>query len=88
MFERVFEFVAAAADVFFGGVERERVVGFYGVAGFARGLGVDADLAGDDGAFGAFAAFAQAAFNQGLIQSGHGFLFRDKCETYKRLALV
>ena len=72
MFERVFEFVAAAADVFFAGVEREGVIGPDRVAGFAGGPGVDADLAGEDGAFGLFAAFAKAAFNQRLIEAGHG----------------
>ena len=72
MLERVFEFVAAAADVFFAGLEREGVIGFDRVTGFKGGLGVDADLAGEDGAFGFFAAFAKAAFNQRLIEAGHG----------------
>jgi hypothetical protein len=36
-----------------------------------RGLGVDADLAGKNGAFGAFAAFTKAAFNQGLVEASH-----------------
>jgi hypothetical protein len=34
-------------------------------------LGVDADLSGEDGALGAFAAFAKAAFNQGLVEANH-----------------
>ena len=71
MSQRVFELVAAAADVFFAGVEGEGVVRLDGVAGFAGGLGVDADLAGEDGAFGAFAAFAEAAFDQCLIEASH-----------------
>jgi hypothetical protein len=36
-----------------------------------RGLGIDADLSGENGAFGAFAAFAKAAFNQGLVKASH-----------------
>jgi hypothetical protein len=36
-----------------------------------RGLGVDADLSGENGAFGALAAFAKAAFNQGLVEASH-----------------
>ncbi len=67
MFERVFELVAAAADIFLAGVERDGVVGFDGVAGFAGGLGVDADLAGEDGAFGAF-----RGFRKGPVPPGPG----------------
>jgi hypothetical protein len=63
--------VAAAADVFIAGIEGELVVGLDRIAGFAGGLGIDADLSGEDGAFGAFAAFAKAAFNQGLIKASH-----------------
>jgi hypothetical protein len=71
MAQRVFQLVAAAADVFFAGVQREGVIRLDGVAGFAGGLGVDADLSGEDGAFGAFAAFAKAAFNQRLVEANH-----------------
>jgi hypothetical protein len=72
MAQGMFQLVAAAADVFFAGVESDLVTGFDGIAGFVGGLGVDADLAGEDGAFGAFAAFAKAAFNQRLVEASHG----------------
>ena len=72
MNEGVFEFVAAAADVFFRRDQNNFVRGPDGVAGLAGGMAVDADLAGEDGAFGAFAAVAEAAFNERLIKSGHG----------------
>jgi hypothetical protein len=71
MVEGVFQFVAAAADVFVAGLEDKLVIRLDGIAGFAGGLGVDADLSGEDGAFGAFATFAKAAFNQGLIKASH-----------------
>jgi hypothetical protein len=71
MAQGVFQLVAAAADVFFVRVQGDLVIGFDGVAGFVRGLGVDADLAGDNGAFGAFAAFTKAAVNQSLIEASH-----------------
>jgi hypothetical protein len=71
MVQGVFQFVAAAADVFFVRVQSEPIIGFDGVAGFVRGLGVDADLAGNNGAFGAFAAFTKAAFNQCLVEASH-----------------
>jgi hypothetical protein len=71
MVQGVFQFVAAAADVFFARVQGEQIIGFDGVAGFVRGLGVDADLSGENGAFGALAAFAKAAFNQGLVEASH-----------------
>ena len=48
------------------------VAGFDLVAGFARGLAIDANLAGEDATFGFFAAFTKAAFNQGLVESDHG----------------
>jgi hypothetical protein len=71
MAQGVFQFVAAAADVFFVRVQSEPVIGFDGVTGFVRGLGVDADLSGKNGAFGAFAAFTKAAFNQCLVEASH-----------------
>jgi hypothetical protein len=67
----VFQLVAAATDVFIAGIEGKLVTGFDGIAGFAGGLGVDADLSGQNGAFGALAAFAKAAFNQGLVKASH-----------------
>src|SRR5258706_16027514 len=67
----VFEFVAAPADEFLRRVQGQGVAGFDGVAGLARGLGVDADLSGEDGAFGLFTAVAQAAFHQGLVEANH-----------------
>ena len=69
MVQGLFQFVAAAADVFIAGIEGKTVIGLDGIAGFAGGLGVDADLTGEDGAFGAFAAFTKAAFNQGLVKA-------------------
>jgi hypothetical protein len=36
-----------------------------------RPLGIDANLSGEDGAFGAFAAFAKAAINQSLVEASH-----------------
>ncbi len=72
MFERVFELVTAAADVFFAGVEVKLVIRLDRIAGLAGGLGVHADLPGEDGAFGALAAFAKAAFHQCLVEANHG----------------
>ena len=71
MAQGVFQFVAATADVFLVRIQGEPVIGFNGVAGFVCGLGIDADLSGENGAFGAFAAFAKAAFNQGLVKASH-----------------
>jgi hypothetical protein len=76
MDQGVFQLVPAAADVFFPGIEGERVGGFDRVAGLACGLKVDADLAGEDKAFGLFAAFTKAAFNQGMVESDHGWYRR------------
>ena len=67
----MFELVPAAADEFFRRVQANFVPGFYGITGLARGLGIDADLSGEDGSFGAFAAFAEAAFNQRLVEANH-----------------
>ena len=88
MVEGVFQLVAAAADVFITGIKGKLVIGLDGIAGFAGALGVDADLSGENGAFGALAAFAKAAFNQGLIKAkscgsifnthvGGNFVFTD-----------
>ena len=71
MRQRVFQLVAAAADKFFRRVHGEFVGGPDAVAGFARGLAVDADLAGQHEPFGLLAAVAKAGFNEGLIKSGH-----------------
>jgi hypothetical protein len=71
MIQGMFQFVAAAADVFIAGIKGKLVIRLDGIAGFADGLGVDADLSGEDGAFGALAAFAKAAFNQGLVKASH-----------------
>ena len=71
LMKSVFEFVAAAADVFFPGFEFDAVVGLDDVARFARGLAVDSYEAGHDGAFGFFTGFAQAAFDESLIEAGH-----------------
>ena len=71
MAQGVFQFVAAAADVFIADIEGKLVIGFDGIAGFVGGLGVDADLSGENGAFGAFAAFTKAAFNQCLVEANH-----------------
>ncbi len=67
----MFQLVAAAADKFFRRVEREFVAGLDMVAGFVRGLAVDADLTGENEPLGAFAAFTKAGFNESLIKSGH-----------------
>jgi hypothetical protein len=71
MVQGLFQLVAATADVFIAGIEGNLVVGLDGIAGFAGGLGIDADLSGNNGAFGAFAAFAKAAFNQSLVKASH-----------------
>lgn len=69
--ESVFELVTAPADVFFRSNQPELIAGFDRVAGFGGEVVVDPDLAGHDGAFGFFAAFAQAAIHQFLIQATH-----------------
>ena len=74
MFERVFELVPAPADEFFRRVQRNFVSGFDGIARLARGLGIDANLPGEDGALGLFAAFTKAAFNQRLVEANHGII--------------
>jgi hypothetical protein len=71
MIQCVFEFVAAAADEFFTGIQRERIFRFDGVARLVGELIVDADLACEDKAFSAFAAVAKAAFDQRLIEASH-----------------
>jgi hypothetical protein len=71
MAQGVFQLVAAAADVFLVRVQGKPVIGLDGVAGFVGGLGVDADLSGNNGAFGTFAAFTKAAFNQCLVEASH-----------------
>jgi hypothetical protein len=85
----VFEFVATAAGKFVRRVEREFVAGFDRIARLARGLGIDTDLPGEDGALGLFAAFAKAAFNHCLVETDH---FPQKIirnsRRHKRLPLV
>jgi hypothetical protein len=71
MVQGLFQLVSAAAYIFIAGIQGKTVIGFDGIAGFAGGLVVDADLSGENGAFGAFTAFAKAAFNQGLVKASH-----------------
>jgi hypothetical protein len=71
MLEGVFEFVAAATDVFLRRGERELIRGGDGIARFPGGVAVDERLAGHDGALGLFAAFTNAAIDQGLINPNH-----------------
>jgi hypothetical protein len=71
MAEGVFQLVAATAGVFFGSRQFQRVIRSHIVAGLVRPLGIDANLSGEDGAFGAFAAFAKAAINQSLVEASH-----------------
>ncbi len=66
----MFQLVASAAHIALWNGQFQRVVRAHGIAGFARRLFVDADLAGEDGAFGLFPACTQAASDQGLIQAG------------------
>ena len=75
MFQRVFEFVAAATDEFIHGIEREFVRRLDAVARLAGGLAVDANLPGENEALGFFTAVAQAAFDESLIEAGHGSVF-------------
>jgi hypothetical protein len=80
----MFQFVAATADVFFARDQGELVIGFDGVTRFVRGLVVDADLAGKNGAFGAFAAFTKAAFNQCLVEASHEW----RCGNLAKAAVI
>ena len=57
----------AAADEFFRRIHGEDVGGADAIAGFAGGLAVHADGAGEDEAFGLFAAGAEGAFDESLI---------------------
>ena len=72
MIQRVFELVAAAADKFFRHGHGDFIRRFDGVAGLAGRMAVDTDLAGENEALGLFAAFAKGAFDEDLIQTGHG----------------
>src|SRR6185503_14340011 len=72
MTERVFQFVAAAADIFFFGCQFDSIVRASRVAGFAGGMLIDLDLTGHDGALGFLAAFTQAAFHEDLVEAWHG----------------
>ena len=69
--ERMLEFVAAAADEFFGGVQRKFIIGGNGIAGLSRGLLIDAHLPGHNGALGLFATGAKAALDEFLVQPFH-----------------
>lgn len=71
MFERVFEFVAAATDEFIAGLQNNFVRWLDRVAWFFGGMAIDANLAGENEALGFFAAVAKAAFDEGLIETGH-----------------
>ena len=72
MCQRVFELVAAARNEFLRRIHDDFIGGLDVVAGFFGGMAVDADDAGEDEALGAFAAVAECAFDEGLIESGHG----------------
>ena len=72
MFQRVFELVAAARNEFFRRIHNDFIGGFDGVAGFFRRMAVDSDDAGEDEALGFFAAVAECAFDERLIESRHG----------------
>lgn len=71
MLERVFELVAAAADKFLRRVHGDVVGGLDAVTGFFSGMAVDANGTGEDEALGLFAAVAEGALDEGLIQTGH-----------------
>jgi hypothetical protein len=42
-----------------------------------RGLGIDTDLPGEDGALGLFAALAETAFHQRLVETNHETIIRQ-----------
>ena len=71
MFQRVFELVPPPADEFFRRGQLDLIRRPHGVAWLARGMAVDFDLPGHDGALGFLAAVAQAAFNEDLIETRH-----------------
>ncbi len=71
MLERVFKLETAAADEFFRGREGDLVLSGHIIAGFLCDLAVDTDLAGENRALGAFAAWAKAALHHGLIKTCH-----------------
>lgn len=68
----MFQFVATARNEFFRRVHSDFIGGFDIVAGFFGGMPVDADLSGKNQALGAFAAVAEGALDERLVQSGHG----------------
>ena len=76
----VFQLVPAAAHVFFGGGQGEYVRWLDRIAGFVRGLRVDADLSGKDEPFGFFATFTKAAFNHGLVESSHAWFRQEPAD--------
>jgi hypothetical protein len=67
-----YAFLHEACQVRLSGAACDFVGGLDVVAGFTGGVAVDANLAGEDEALGAFAAVAQVALNEGLIQTGLG----------------
>src|SRR5690349_17179457 len=69
MLERMFEFVAAAADELFAAVQFHDIGFFDGIAGFAGGMSVHAHLSGHHGTLRLLAALTQAALDEHLIQS-------------------
>jgi hypothetical protein len=79
MFQRVLKLVAAAADELLRRRHGNFIGGLDAVAGFAGGMTIDANCAGEDKALGLFAALAEGAFDEHLIEAGHG---------QKRLPLV
>src|SRR5579872_4228024 len=71
MVERMFELFAAATDVFRRLEQGKLIVFTNGIAGFAGGLLIDADLSSHDGAARFFPALTQAAGDQCLVEA-HG----------------
>jgi hypothetical protein len=71
MVERVLQLEPAAADEFLRRIQREFVILTNRIAWFAGNLIVDANLTGEDGAFGPFPAFTKPTVNQCLVQAEH-----------------
>jgi len=63
--------MAAAADIFFSGFEFDLVVRPDLIARFTRRPPVDGNQTGHDGAPGLFPTFAQTAFHESLVKTGH-----------------
>ena len=67
MSERVFQLESATANESLGRGEGDPVVRFHRITRLPAEAFVDPDFAGEDGAFGLFAAFAEPELNQCLI---------------------